>query len=165
MKLSQKFQRFLAFSEFFLHFFSKSRDNLSFPSRFYEIPAKCFSFFLLFLLSFFLFFFFFFSFFSRASDERSYQKKGKGRAVWVRRTRKAISRKCKMLSSYSTYPTQWIKKFIVKWNSSSKLCENFRRFPASTVLFLSLSSRSSNPLSFREMPTKIHWALDEKSSF
>ena len=49
-----------------------------------------------FLFPLFLFFIFiFFSFssfslFSRASDERSYQKTRKGRAVWVRRTRKAL---------------------------------------------------------------------------
>ena len=39
------------------------------------------------------------SFFSRASYERSYQKTRKGRAVWVRRTRKALSRKREMLSN------------------------------------------------------------------
>ena len=89
-EISHQSRKFLAFSEYFSHFFSKSRDILSFPERFREIPAIFF--------------------FLRASDERSYQKTGKGRAVWVRRTRKAISRKCKMLSSYSTYPTQWQKK-------------------------------------------------------
>ena len=45
---------------------------------------------------------FIFLFFSRASDERSYQKTRKSRAVWVRRTRKALSRKREMLSNYST---------------------------------------------------------------
>ena len=40
MKISHKFWKFLAFSEFFSHFFSKSRDSFSFPEHFCEIPAK-----------------------------------------------------------------------------------------------------------------------------
>ena len=101
MKISHKFRKFLAFSEFSRTF----SQNIETVCHFLNISAKFrnnsktnqFIFDNLF-------------FFSRASDERSYQKTGKGRAVWVRRTRKAISRKCKMLSSYSTYPTQWQKK-------------------------------------------------------
>ena len=38
-KLGDKFRKFLAFSKFFSHFFSKYRDILSFPEHFYEIPA------------------------------------------------------------------------------------------------------------------------------
>ena len=41
MKISYKFRTFLAFPKFFLRFFSKSRDNLSFPAHFCEIPAFC----------------------------------------------------------------------------------------------------------------------------
>ena len=40
MKISHKFWKFLAFSEFFSHFFSKYRDSFSFPEHFCEIPAK-----------------------------------------------------------------------------------------------------------------------------
>ena len=40
MKISHKFRKFLAFSEFFWHFFSKSRDIFSFPEHFCEIPAN-----------------------------------------------------------------------------------------------------------------------------
>ena len=43
MKISHKFRKFLAFSEFFSHFFSRSRDILSLPeyfSEFCEIPEK-----------------------------------------------------------------------------------------------------------------------------
>ena len=45
-----KFRKFqissiLPFSEFFWHFFSKSRDSLSFPEHFCEIPANFFFFF------------------------------------------------------------------------------------------------------------------------
>ena len=48
-------------------------------------------------------FFYFFLFFFRAHrTKRSDQKTRKGRAVWVRRTRKALSRKREMLSNYST---------------------------------------------------------------
>ena len=39
-EISRKFRKFLAFSIFFWHFFSKSRDILSFPEHFCEIPAK-----------------------------------------------------------------------------------------------------------------------------
>ena len=38
-------------------------------------------------------------FLSRASDERSYQKTRKSRAVWVRRTRKAMLRKRELLTN------------------------------------------------------------------
>ena len=40
MKISHKFRKFLAFSEFFSHFFAKYRDSFSFPEHFCEIPAK-----------------------------------------------------------------------------------------------------------------------------
>ena len=40
MKISHKFWKFLAFSKFFSHFFSKSRDILSFPDNFCEIPEN-----------------------------------------------------------------------------------------------------------------------------
>ena len=40
MKISHKFWKFLAFSEFFSHFFSKYPDSLSFPEHFCEIPEN-----------------------------------------------------------------------------------------------------------------------------
>ena len=39
-EIFHKFRKFLAFFEFSLHFFSKSRDILSFPEHFCEIPTK-----------------------------------------------------------------------------------------------------------------------------
>ena len=39
-EISQRVRKFLAFSEFFWHFFSKYRDGLSFPEHVCEIPAK-----------------------------------------------------------------------------------------------------------------------------
>ena len=52
------------------------------------------------------------TFFSRASDERSDQKTRKGRAVWVRRTRRALSRKREMLSNYSTCSIHYGKRKV-----------------------------------------------------
>ena len=40
MKISHKFRKFLAFSEFLSHFSAKSRDILSFPEHFCESPEK-----------------------------------------------------------------------------------------------------------------------------
>ena len=40
MKISHKFRKFLAFSEFFSNFFAKYRDSFSFPEHFCEIPAE-----------------------------------------------------------------------------------------------------------------------------
>jgi hypothetical protein len=39
-EISHQFRKFLAFSEFFWHFFSRSLDILSFPEHSCEIPAK-----------------------------------------------------------------------------------------------------------------------------
>ena len=39
-EISQQFRKFLAFSEFFWHFFAKYRDSFSFPEHFREIPAN-----------------------------------------------------------------------------------------------------------------------------
>ena len=43
-EIYHKFRKFLAFSEFFWHFFAKYRDTLSFPEHLCEIPAIFFFF-------------------------------------------------------------------------------------------------------------------------
>ena len=61
-----------------------------------------------------------------------------------------------------------IKIFIGKQYSPSKFSEiprKFRRFPENTVLFVSLSSRFFNSLSFRKSPTKFSEIWTKKSSF
>ena len=91
------------------------------------------------IISFFLF--------ARASDERSYQKTRKGRAVWVRQTRKALSRKCEMLVGSG--------RFLQQGWGLTNFRRHFMQFPRITKSWMFMKKEKK----------KWHWQCSQISEF